>query len=297
MDRAEFIRRLEECGFPKSEYMIMSGGSMLMRGLRQSTEDMDLCISEKLAAQLDLEHCPKNSKGYYSPFEDMEVSVNLGERPYDTVDGFQCETLESVLEFKRSLMRDKDIRDIEAIERYLNAKKEIRGRISIVKADITGLDADAIVNAANSGLAMGGGVCGAIFRAAGPAELQMACRAIGHCPAGSAVITSGFALKARHVIHAVGPVWSGGSDGEPELLRSCYTSSLSLAEENGLKSVAFPLISSGIYGYPRDLAWREALTACRDYLTEHPGSAPDITFAVLDDGNLRLGLETMNELF
>ena len=110
-------------------------------------------------------------------------------------------------------------------------------------------------------------------------------------------MTPGFALKARHVIHAVGPVWSGGSDGEPELLRSCYASSLALAEENGLKSVAFPLISSGIYGYPRDLAWREALTACRDYLTEHPSSAMKITFAVLDDGNLRLGLETMNELF
>lgn len=124
MDRNEFIRRLENYGFPKSEYMIMSGGSMLMRGLRESTSDFDLCISEKLAETLDLEHCPLNEKGYYAPFEDMEVSVNLGERPFDIVDGFQCETLESVLAFKKSLMRPKDIKDIEIIENYLKSLKE-----------------------------------------------------------------------------------------------------------------------------------------------------------------------------
>ncbi|MBR5071849.1 MAG: GNAT family N-acetyltransferase [Oscillospiraceae bacterium] len=124
MDKKEFIRRLEEYGFPKSEYMIMSGGSMLMRGLRESTGDFDLCVSEKLAQTLDLEHCPLNDKGYYAPYEDMELTVNLGERPYDIVDGFQCETLESVLEFKKSLMRPKDIKDIEIIERYLKSIKE-----------------------------------------------------------------------------------------------------------------------------------------------------------------------------
>ena len=123
MDKKEFIRRLEGYGFPKTEYMIMSGGSMLMRGLRESTGDFDLCVSEKLAKTLDLEHCPLNDKGYYAPYEDMELTVNLGERPYDIVDGFQCETLESVLEFKKSLMRPKDIKDIEVIENYLNSQK------------------------------------------------------------------------------------------------------------------------------------------------------------------------------
>lgn len=128
--------------------------------------------------------------------------------------------------------------------------------------DITTLDTDAIVNAANESLALGGGVCGAIHRAAGP-ELARACAAVGSCPTGEARITPGFRLPARYVIHAVGPVWRGGGEGEAELLASAYRSSLRLAEEHGLRSVAFPAISTGIYGYPLEQATTVAVTSVR----------------------------------
>lgn len=131
--------------------------------------------------------------------------------------------------------------------------------------DITTLDVDAIVNAANEALASGGGVCGAIHRAAGP-ELARACAAIGGCPTGEARITPGFDLKARYVIHAVGPVWHGGSAGEAGLLASAYRSSLTLAEENGLTSIAFPAISTGIYGYPLEAATAIAVRTARQAL-------------------------------
>ena len=119
MNKQEFIAKLEEFGFPKSEYMILSGGSLLLRGLREETADFDLCVSKKLAEKLDLEHCPKDDKGYYAPFENVQMTANLGERPFDIVDGFQCETLESVLALKRMLDRPKDQRDIAVIEAYL----------------------------------------------------------------------------------------------------------------------------------------------------------------------------------
>lgn len=130
--------------------------------------------------------------------------------------------------------------------------------------DITALDTDAIVNAANESLAPGGGVCGAIHRAAGP-ELARACAAIGHCPTGEARITPGFRLPARYVIHAVGPVWRGGGEGEAELLASAYRSALRLASEHGLKSIAFPAISTGIYGYPLEQATEVAVQAVRRF--------------------------------
>jgi O-acetyl-ADP-ribose deacetylase (regulator of RNase III) len=130
--------------------------------------------------------------------------------------------------------------------------------MEVVEGDITALDVDAIVNAANAALAPGGGVCGAIHRAAGP-ELAKACAAIGRCPTGSARITPGFRLPARHVIHAVGPVWQGGDADEDGLLAACYRESLRLAGEHGLKSIAFPAISTGIYGFPLERATRIAV--------------------------------------
>ena len=151
--------------------------------------------------------------------------------------------------------------------------------IDIRLIGITDLDTDCIVNAANSGLAMGSGVCGAIFRAAGPREMQAACNSIGGCPTGGAVITPGFALKAKHVIHAVGPIWKGGSNNEAKNL---YRESLNRAKENGCHSIGFPLISAGIFGYPKTEAWQVAIRACRDWIRENPDYDMDIVFAVLD---------------
>jgi len=168
--------------------------------------------------------------------------------------------------------------------------------IDIKKIGITDLNTDCIVNAANSGLAMGSGVCGAIFRAAGPRDMQTACNKIGGCPTGGAVITPGFALKAKYVIHAVGPIWRGGNDHEPQDLYSCYRESLERAKEKDCHSIGFPLISSGIFGYPKDKAWRKALQSCSDWISDNPDYDMNIIFAVLDDSILELGLKTIQEL-
>ena len=138
-------------------------------------------------------------------------------------------------------------------------------KIEIIRDDITTLPVDAIVNAANSALLRGGGVCGAIHRAAGP-ELEAECRTLGGCPTGEARITQGYRLPARHVIHAVGPVWHGGDQGEPELLAACYRHSLTLAVQHGLRTIAFPAISCGIFGYPAAAAARIAVSEVKNFL-------------------------------
>lgn len=155
--------------------------------------------------------------------------------------------------------------------------------LKIIQADITTLKVDAIVNAANTQLQAGGGVCGAIFRAAGRHELQAACDKLAPIKTGDAVITPGFNLHAKFVIHTAGPIWRGGSKGEEQLLRNCYTNSLKRAVEHNLQRVAFPLISSGIYGYPPREALKVAVNAINDFLVDND---LEVVLTVLDQSIL-----------
>ena len=154
--------------------------------------------------------------------------------------------------------------------------------LQIVQGDITAEQVDAVVNAANRGLRGGGGVDGAIHRAAGAERLQAACRAIGECPPGQAVATDGFDLRARFIIHTVGPVWQGGMRGEPETLAACYRNALAVADQLGARSVAFPAISTGVYGYPPGQAAEVAVTTARAADTD----VTLIRFVAFDDATL-----------
>ena len=165
--------------------------------------------------------------------------------------------------------------------------------LTIIRNDISAMETDAIVNAANAQLVEGGGVCGAIFDKAGSQQMAEACAKIGGCPVGGAVITPGFNLKAKYVIHAVGPIWQGGNQDEEKLLRSAYRSSLELASANKLKSVAFPLISAGIYHYPRQEALAIALDEIQRYLMDHE---LDVTMVLYGHSTAELGYKLQKDL-
>jgi O-acetyl-ADP-ribose deacetylase (regulator of RNase III) len=164
--------------------------------------------------------------------------------------------------------------------------------IDAIKADITTLDVDVIVNAANSSLRGGGGVDGAIHRAAGP-ELLAECRRLGGCPTGEARSTKGYRLAARHVIHTVGPVWEDGDQGEPELLASCYRNALAAAARLGVTSIAFPGISTGVYGFPRRRAAPIAIGAVRGFAHAGGRSVRSVTFCCFSDEDLTLYLDLL----
>jgi len=165
--------------------------------------------------------------------------------------------------------------------------------LEIIRNDITKISVNAIVNAANTALKMGGGVCGAIFSAAGAENLQAECDIIGTCKVGEAVITSGYSLPAQHIIHTVGPIWRGGGSGEAQLLHNCYTNSLTLALQQGCESIAFPLISSGIYGYPKDQALQIAISAISEFLLNHE---MNVHLVVYDKRAFRLSAKLYSDI-
>ena len=164
--------------------------------------------------------------------------------------------------------------------------------MDLIKGDITTLDLDCIVNAANENLMPGGGVCGAIHQAAGK-ELALECKRIGHCGVGEARITSGYDLKAKHVIHTVGPIWHGGNDGENQYLFNCYKKSLLLSTHHGIESIAFPNISTGIFGYPKELAAETAIAAVKQHQISGR-KIREVIFCCFDDENFELYKRLLN---
>lgn len=165
-------------------------------------------------------------------------------------------------------------------ERQIGSRK-----LRLERGDITRVLVDAIVNAANEYLAPGGGVSGAIHRAGGP-EIERECRQVGHCPTGQAVATGAGQLPARHVVHAVAPRWKGGHQGEPKLLASAYRRSLEVADSIGARSLAFPSLGTGIFGYPVELAAPVALGSVADYLSHHARNVEEVSFVLFSDNDL-----------
>lgn len=167
--------------------------------------------------------------------------------------------------------------------------------LTITKTDITTMAVDAIVNAANTDLRMGGGVCGAIFMAAGPAKLQEACNKLAPIKTGEAVITEGFNTKAKYIIHTAGPIYRPGNEQQAQQLYNCYYNSLELAVAKNLQTIAFPLISAGIYGYPLHDAIKIALTSIKDFLREN-NSGMTVYLTVLDDGIYEAAMRVMESM-
>ena len=170
----------------------------------------------------------------------------------------------------------------------------VKERIELIEGDITKLDVDAIVNAANSSLLGGGGVDGAIHYAAGP-QLVEECAKLGGCPTGEAKLTKGYRLPARHVIHTVGPIWRGGSNGEPEKLANCYRNSMQIAADNGFATIAFPAISTGVYGYPLQEAAQIAINQVIECLNEMP-SIKKVIFVLFGRKNFDIYTDILSNL-
>lgn len=170
----------------------------------------------------------------------------------------------------------------------------IKEKIKVIKGDLTSMEVDAIVNAANTHLTNGGGINGAVHEAAGE-ELTEACKALGDCPTGQAKITKGFALPAKYIIHAVGPIWRGGNKGEPKLLASCYLNTLKLALEHEIKTIAFPAVSCGIYGYPISQAALIAVKETANFLELH-NELQSVIFVCFDDSVYEAYLHAVDAL-
>ena len=202
-------------------------------------------------------------------------------------------TTEDYEKAERSVIQKRDAGLIPGLEpRNGKYKEGLMAKVEILKRGITSLNVDAVVNAANEQLLMGGGVCNAIFKGAGVQALTDACQKIGYCPTGQAVATPAFDLHSEYIIHAVGPVWNGGKSNESRYLYSAYFKSLDIARRLDCHSIAFPLISSGIFGYPKKEAWSVALRAYAEWLDINQDYDLDIYFTVIDDNVFSMG-ETM----